>query len=213
MKGGKYLTMLQQNGTLEFARLALRKAFFALYRNRFKRCGAIITTGEFRITGHRFIEIGRLSAGDRFRMDAIHAYLDGRTFTPALVLGDPVSFGTDVHIACNHRVIIGNHVLGGSHIYITDHDHGVYSGPLPHSRPDEPPAARHLSDGGQVVIEDNVFIGEYVNILKNVTIGCGAIVAAGAVVTRDVPPRTIVAGNPARVVRHFDSARGAWLAP
>jgi lipopolysaccharide O-acetyltransferase len=196
---------------MEFGQLALRKIFFAFYRTRFKRCGVIFATGEFHISGHRFIEIDRLSAGDRFRLDAIHTYLDGTTFTPSITIGDGVSFGTDVHIACNHRVVIGDHVLGGSHIYISDHDHGVYAGPAPHSRPDEPPVARVLTSAGSVVIEDRVFIGEYVIILKNVTIGRGAVVAAGAVVTRDVPAASIVAGNPARVISRFDATRGVWL--
>lgn len=52
-----------------------------------------------------------------------------------------------------------------------------------------------------IVIEDNVWIGEYSAILKGVTIGKGAVVGCRSVVTKDVPPFTIVAGNPARVVK------------
>ncbi len=54
-----------------------------------------------------------------------------------------------------------------------------------------------------VVIEDRVWIGFNAIVLKGVTIGEGAIVGAGSVVTRDVPPNTIVAGNPARVIREL----------
>lgn len=54
-----------------------------------------------------------------------------------------------------------------------------------------------------VLIEDKVWVGFNAIILKGVTIGEGAIVAAGAVVTKDVPPHTIVAGNPARVIRNL----------
>ncbi len=52
-----------------------------------------------------------------------------------------------------------------------------------------------------IIIGDNVWVGTRAVILKGVTIGGGAIVAAGAVVTKDVPPRTIVGGNPAHVIR------------
>ena len=55
-----------------------------------------------------------------------------------------------------------------------------------------------------VSIGDDVFIGTRVIVQKGVTIGEGAIVAAGSVVTRDVPPRSIVAGNPAKVVKMLD---------
>jgi len=55
-----------------------------------------------------------------------------------------------------------------------------------------------------VVIEDDVWIGFKASIMKGVRIGRGAIVAAGSVVTKDVPPFTIVAGNPARIVRTLE---------
>jgi acetyltransferase-like isoleucine patch superfamily enzyme len=51
------------------------------------------------------------------------------------------------------------------------------------------------------VIGDDVFVGMEALVLKGVTIGDGAVVGAGAVVTQDVPPRAVVAGNPAQVVR------------
>lgn len=54
---------------------------------------------------------------------------------------------------------------------------------------------------GKIVIGDNVWIGLNSIVLKNVTIGDGAIVAAGSVVTKDVAPATLVGGNPARLIR------------
>ncbi len=62
-----------------------------------------------------------------------------------------------------------------------------------------------LVETAPVVIEDDVWIGFKASILKGVRIGRGAIVAAGAVVTKDVPPFTLVAGNPARVIRELPS--------
>lgn len=59
------------------------------------------------------------------------------------------------------------------------------------------------SESGPIVIEDNVWIGEYAAIMKGVTIGTGAIVASHAVVTKDVPAYAIVAGNPAKVVKYL----------
>jgi acetyltransferase-like isoleucine patch superfamily enzyme len=59
-------------------------------------------------------------------------------------------------------------------------------------------------DEKSVHIEDDAWIGAGATVLRGVTIGRGAVVGAGAVVTHDVPPFTVVAGNPARVVRHLN---------
>lgn len=95
-------------------------------------------------------------------------------------------------IVAASRIEIGDRVMVGSNATIVDTDFHPLS-PLArrtHARPVARP----------VRIEDDVFIGTQAMILKGVTVGRGAVVGAGAVVTRDVPPFTIVAGNPARVV-------------
>ena len=58
-----------------------------------------------------------------------------------------------------------------------------------------------LAEHASVVIEDNVWIGEFAAVLKGVTVGRGAIVGSHCVVTKDVPPYSVVVGNPARVVK------------
>ena len=60
------------------------------------------------------------------------------------------------------------------------------------------------SESKPIEIKDNVWIGEYSAILKGVTVGEGSIVASHAVVTKDVPPYSIVAGNPADVVKKLE---------
>jgi maltose O-acetyltransferase len=60
-----------------------------------------------------------------------------------------------------------------------------------------------LPPSGPVVIEDNVWIGSKVVILPGVRIGSRAVIGAGSIVTKDVPPRCVAAGNPARVLRHL----------
>lgn len=70
-----------------------------------------------------------------------------------------------------------------------------------------------LEYGRPVTIEDNVWIGGNVVILPGVTIGEGAVVAAGSVVTRDIPPRVVAGGNPCRVIRPLTEAdREKWEA-
>ncbi|MFN4057758.1 MAG: CatB-related O-acetyltransferase [Roseinatronobacter sp.] len=72
--------------------------------------------------------------------------------------------------------------------------------------PDPGPSAPRFSQPPAVIIGHDVWIGAQSTILRGVTLGHGCVVAAGAVVTRDVPPYAIVAGVPARVIRHrFDA--------
>jgi acetyltransferase-like isoleucine patch superfamily enzyme len=90
-------------------------------------------------------------------------------------------------IDCSSSITIGHNVRISTGVTIMDSDFHQVDGSKPKSRP--------------IRIGDRVWIGLNAIILKGVTIGEGAVVAAGAVVTRDVPPNTIVAGNPARVVK------------
>ena len=93
---------------------------------------------------------------------------------------------------------IGDRVLVGANAVITDTDFH----PLTAAE-----RARDILAGAHrpVVIEDDVFIGMQSLILKGVRIGRGSVVGAGAVVSRDVPPGVIVAGNPARIVRTLEA--------
>jgi lipopolysaccharide O-acetyltransferase len=99
-------------------------------------------------------------------------------------------------IAAISKVIIGENVLIASDVFITDHDHGG----IDYSSLSKAPAKRELVSS-PVVIEDNVWLCEKVIILKGVRVGHNSIVAAGAVVTKDIPPFSIAVGIPARVTR------------
>jgi acetyltransferase-like isoleucine patch superfamily enzyme len=80
----------------------------------------------------------------------------------------------------------------GPFCYLTDGDHGTAAGRPVQDQPMET---------SPVVLEDDVWLGAGVIILRGVRVGQGAIVGAGAVVTRDVPPGTVVAGVPAKPLR------------
>lgn len=104
-------------------------------------------------------------------------------------------------------VTIGDCVMIANHVHIYDNNNHPVSPALRHEMclqgVDGPQWRWTNSEAKPVVIEDDVWIGEYALILKGVTVGRGAVVAAHAVVTKDVPPMTVVAGNPARVVKEI----------
>ena len=112
-------------------------------------------------------------------------------------IGDKVKINSKCHIGAINKIKIGNNVLFGSNVFITDHSHGNVSV----EEVDIPPNERELYSKGPVVIEDNCWICENVIILPGVHVGYSAILAAGAVITKDVPAYAVAAGNPARIVK------------
>jgi len=162
------------------------------------------------LSGIRFIRFGKdVRARSNLWLEAVTRY-HGEDYSPQIIIGDRVMFSHAVHVGAIGSVRIGNDVLFGSNVLVTDHNHGAYAGSA-HSSPEEPPALRHLRSLGEVVIEDNVWVGDNVNIVGPVRIGFGAVIGSNSVVRGDVPPRTLVAGVPARVRKTFDHNSTKWL--
>lgn len=101
--------------------------------------------------------------------------------------------GRGVEIDVIECVTIGRDVLIAPGVFITDHNHAIAAGG---------PIREQGCTAQSVTIEDDVWLGAKCVILPGVTIGRGAVVGAGAVVVHDVPEYAVVAGVPARVIRH-----------
>jgi len=109
-----------------------------------------------------------------------------------ITIGDGTYLNRNTEIVAARSVTIGRECKIGRDVLIMDTD-------------------QHAVPGGElivapVVIEDRAWIGARAIVLKGVRVGHDSVVGAGSVVTRDVPPATVVAGQPARVVRSFDGA-------
>ena len=114
-----------------------------------------------------------------------------------------------VHITAMECVKIGKNVLLASKIYISDCSHGSYSGDQNDSNPNEIPKDRKMFSK-PVVIEDNVWLGEFVSVLPGVTIGNGAIVGANSVVSKNIPANVIAVGSPAKPIKKFNFTTNKW---
>jgi acetyltransferase-like isoleucine patch superfamily enzyme len=141
----------------------------------------------------------RIELGSRIRISGL-LNIKGSTHTePVLRIGSGVFIGHGCTLAVAHLVEIGDFSSIGAGTYIADTEgHSNYNPQRPIW---EVPAS--ASDIGPVVIEDNVQISRQVIILKGVRIGARSIIGAGAVVRSDIPPDSVVMGNPARVVKRL----------
>lgn len=110
-----------------------------------------------------------------------------------IYIGKDVVINSFVHIWGNGGVSIGDRVMIASHVSITSLTHDYNSVNKRYE-----PALK-----GKIVISEDVWIGSHAVILPNVYIGKGAVIGAGAVVTKDVPDYTIVAGVPAKPIKNI----------
>lgn len=117
-----------------------------------------------------------------------------------ITIGNRCYFGEYNHITAINGITIGNNVLTGRWVTITDNSHGQTT----KDHLEMPPIERPIESKGMVYIKDNVWIGDKATILPGVIIGEGAVIAANAVVTKDVPDYSVVAGNPAKIIKQID---------
>ena len=135
-------------------------------------------------------------------------------FGGKIQIGNNFYIGSGTVLQSKDRIVIGNNVIISNNVLIVDNN----------NHPTEPEKRMLMSQAGNymtsslwtwefsqskpVIIEDNVWIGRDVAIMKGVTIGQGSFVALKAVVTHDVPPYSVVAGNPAKVVKRLSPNEG-----
>jgi acetyltransferase-like isoleucine patch superfamily enzyme len=152
-------------------------------------------TGQHVFIGDRVIvyalDDGEVRIGDRtsIHQDGILQASDGGC----------ISIGADTHIqprchisARKGSITIGSHVQIAPNCAFYSYNHGFVAGELMRKQP--------LQTKGGIVLEDDVWLGFGVIVLDGVRIGAGAIVGAGSVVTRDIPPNAVAVGSPARMV-------------
>lgn len=150
----------------------------------------IIHRGVRVLAGNGTISIGHLS--EIHERVVLAASAEPKKPEARLSIGDYTSIWYGTVISARHEISIGQHCAISWNCTIIDNDMHeiVYSGDL--QEPRQPQAVR---------IGDHVWIGASAIVLKGVTIGDNSVVAAGAIVTRDVPPNTLVVGAPAKPVR------------
>lgn len=127
----------------------------------------------------------------------------GINYEPKIVIGDGCKIGIRNSFACIHHITIGKDVLFAGYVHITDHSHG-------YEDVNRSIIVQPLISKGGVEIGDHCWLGFGCEILSGVHIAQHCIIAARSVVTKDVPPYCIVAGNPAKIVKQYNKITKKW---
>lgn len=184
-----------------------KKLNAAVERHRFlKRNLGVRSDNTLKLRKSSYIKCGKnVIIGEESRLLCWDEY-NGKPLQnkPNITIGDNFHATRRLTMQCANSITIGNDVLVASDVFIIDYNHGT--DPRTPSYLNNPLL---LSDG--VKINDGAWIGNNAVILGGVTIGEKAIVAAGSVVTKNVPPYTIVAGNPAKVIKTYDFEKEEWV--
>ncbi|RME42296.1 MAG: acyltransferase [Chloroflexi bacterium] len=181
----------------------------------------VLISGRTFVSPYADVLCPQLHLGERVFIDdavTIYAHRDGgevrigddstiqRHTILELIRGGNITIGRDTHIqsgchltAALANIVIGDHVQLAPRCALYPYQHGYANLSMPMAR-------QPITSKGDIVIEDDVWLGVGVIVMDGVTIGRGAIVGAGAVVTESIPAYAIAAGVPARVIGHRTSA-------
>lgn len=124
-----------------------------------------------------------------------------------IIIEDHAVINAQCVISAKNLVHIGRNVMVSACSLVMDHNHA-------YEDPNRPIQAQGLTAGGTIRIEDGCWIGHGAAIICNqgeLVLGRNCVVAANALVTRSFPPYSVVVGNPARVAKQLDPAKGVWL--
>lgn len=150
--------------------------------------------------GIKNITIGDNTIVQNYTSIYAHYQYKEQTFTPVILIGKNCNIGPYNHITSVNKIVLKDGVLTGNRVTISDNNHGSFC------KKDlvVPPAERDVVTKKDVEIGENVWVGDNACILSGVHIGKGCVVAANAVVTKDVPPYCLVAGVPAKIIKFLN---------
>jgi acetyltransferase-like isoleucine patch superfamily enzyme len=154
---------------------------------------------DAQISGRKYIAIGRGSCiGSGVWLNVCIPGNDIR-----MKIGKCVLIGRQSVISTGGYLEIGNYCLFAPRVYVSDVDH-IFANPM------LPLIEQGATLNRTLTIEENCWLGINAAVSGNITVGRGSVIAANAVVLKDVPPFSVVAGVPAKVVKMYDFSTGSW---
>lgn len=175
------------------------RLYTRVLRLRFARFGKNSHVGwpATKLIGLKYVSVGKGTfIARRVLLTAWDQY-HGNHYSPTILIGNYCTINENTHITAINKIIIGDNLLTGTNVLITDNAHGE----ITHESLTMPPTIRPLYSKGPVVIGNNVWLGNNVCVMPGVTIGDGAIIGANSVVTHDIPAFAVAAGIPANIIK------------
>ncbi len=150
---------------------------------------------KVRVDGRVYVHPdGNIIIGDRCRFTGTMGGLElGAGPEGTLEIGENTFINYGTSVSAMKRVTIGRDCAIGTYCMIMDNDFHKIS----------PEERYEFPESDPITIGDKVWLGGHVIVLKGVTIGDGSVVAAGSIVTKDIPPRSLAVGAPAKVIRQI----------
>ncbi len=131
------------------------------------------------------------------------------TGVPKIIIDDNCLIGARDVISAKNQIHIERDVIIGTSVLIQDHHHS-------YEDIGRPIRVQGITQGGTIRIEQGCWIGQGVAIVcgqGELVIGRNSVISANALVTRSFPPYSVIVGNPARLARQYDPAKGIWVGP
>lgn len=126
-----------------------------------------------------------------------------QTFNPRIIIGNNVTATSNLHLTATKQIIIEDHVMFASNVFLADCSHGYEHANYPYKY-------QGLTNISPIIIKSGAWICQNVIILPGVTIGKNTIIGANSVVRDDIPEKCIAVGTPARVIKKWDENAETW---
>lgn len=183
--------------TTSFVNLLYTIAYLPFFQHWGK--GSRINFKAMKLVGIRHISVGQgTSIASGVQLTAWDCH-NGNKYSPSITIGNHCAIRENSHITAINQITIGNNLLTGTNVLITDNSHGQSI----REHMSLPFTERPLYSKGPVIIGNNVWLGNNVCVMPGVTIGDGAIIGANSVVTHDIPAYAVAAGIPAKVIKQL----------
>lgn len=196
---GRIVSYIWSPRATELLRAVLSHIYTGYLRRRFKHFGkgSVI---EYKVRNLQGLDCIEIASDVQISRNAqITTWKTPSNPLPRISIGEGCMLRDGIHLTASNCITIGNNLLTGTNVLISDNAHGSCNSVCLHQHPLE----RELYSKGAITIGNDVWLGNNVCVLAGVSIGDGAVIGANSVVTKDVPPYSLAVGAPARIITKF----------